>query len=84
MLASWPSLAATSTPIVTTAPVLPLNMVDFLGLELSPQDAEVALYVIFAFLLTSVLGIVFVVYRLLNTKKKLKRAAVESVKMERM
>ncbi|XP_050929059.1 LOW QUALITY PROTEIN: lactase/phlorizin hydrolase [Lates calcarifer] len=79
-----PEPEATSTPIVTTAPVLPLNMVDFLGLELSPQDAEVALYVIFAFLLTSVLGIVFVVYRLLNTKKKLKRAAVESVKMERM
>lgn len=68
----------------TSVPILPLNMVDFLGLELSPHDAEVALYVIFAFLLVSVLAIIFVVYRLLKTRRKLKRAAVQSVKMERM
>ncbi|XP_040913102.1 lactase-phlorizin hydrolase-like [Toxotes jaculatrix] len=87
-----PESEATSSPTVTTientvhtnVPVTPLNMVDFLGLQLSPQDAEVALYVIFAFLLVSVLGIIFVVYRFLKTKRKLKRAAVESVKMERL
>lgn len=79
-LVSCPSLStATTIPSVTTAhtiaPTLPLNMVDFLGLELSPHDAEVALYVIFVFLLVSVLGIVFVVYRLLKARRKLKTAA---------
>lgn len=68
----------------TTVPILPLNMVDVLGLELSPHDAEMALYIIFVFLLVSVLGIIFVVYRLLKAKQKLKRPAVASVKMERM
>ncbi|XP_056245570.1 lactase/phlorizin hydrolase-like [Seriola aureovittata] len=67
-----------------TVPVMPPNMVDFLGLELSSHDAEVALYITFVFLLVSVIGIVFVVYGLMKTKRKLKRAAVESVKMERM
>ncbi|XP_027134745.1 lactase-phlorizin hydrolase [Larimichthys crocea] len=86
-----PEPEATSVPTMTTEntlhtsfPILPRNMVDFLGLELSPHDAEVALYVIFAFLLVSVLAIIFVVYRLLKTKSKLKRTTVESVKMERM
>ncbi|KAF0026108.1 hypothetical protein F2P81_020845 [Scophthalmus maximus] len=53
-----PQPEATNAPTVTTpknthttVPVLHLNMVDFLGLELSPHDAEVALYVLFAFLL---------------------------------
>eukprot|EP00064_Thunnus_orientalis_P000418 superscaffoldBa00000021_g419 len=58
-----PEPEATSTPTATTevnsagttVPILPLNIVDFLGLELSPHDAEVALYVIFVFLLVSVL-----------------------------
>ncbi|XP_033990469.1 lactase-phlorizin hydrolase-like [Trematomus bernacchii] len=68
----------------TTAAILPMSMVDFLGLELSTHDAEVALYVIFAFLLVSVLGAVFVLHRLWKTKRNLKKAAVESVKMERM
>ncbi|XP_042283296.1 lactase-phlorizin hydrolase-like [Thunnus maccoyii] len=87
-----PEPEATSTPTATTevnsagttVPILPLNIVDFLGLELSPHDAEVALYVIFVFLLVSVLGIIFVVYWLQKAKKKLKSAAVDSVKMERM
>lgn len=74
----------TENTLHTSFPILPRNMVDFLGLELSPHDAEVALYVIFAFLLVSVLAIIFVVYRLLKTKSKLKRTTVESVKMERM
>ncbi|KAG7503012.1 lactase-phlorizin hydrolase-like [Solea senegalensis] len=86
-----PEPEATSAPPVTenslhtTVSVLPLNMmVDFLGLELSPQDAEVALYVIFAFLLVSALGIISVVYWLLKIKKKLRRAPTDSVKLERM
>lgn len=66
----------------TTVPVLTQNTVGFLGLELSPHDAEVAL--IFVFLLSSALGVIFVGYRLLKTRKKLKRAAAESVNMERM
>ncbi|XP_070693897.1 lactase/phlorizin hydrolase-like [Pempheris klunzingeri] len=74
----------TVSTLHTPVPILPLNTVDFLGLELSPNDAEVALYVIFVFLLVSVLGIIFVVYRLMNTRRKLKRTAVASVKMERM
>ena len=77
---------ATSSPALTTevVPILPLNMVDFLGLELSSHDAEVALYVIFVFLLVSVLGIVFVVYGLQKALKKSKKAAVDAVKMERL
>uniref|UniRef100_A0A8C4EUW2 beta-glucosidase n=1 Tax=Dicentrarchus labrax TaxID=13489 RepID=A0A8C4EUW2_DICLA len=67
----------------TTVPILPLNMVDFLGLEISPNDAEVALYVIFVFLLVSVLGSIFVVHRLLKTRGRFKAAAGESVKLER-
>lgn len=72
------------TTVHTTVPILPLNSVDFLGLELSPHDAEVALYVIFVLLLLSALGIIFVVHGLLKTKRKFKRAAAEAVKMERM
>lgn len=75
---------APSTTVHTTVSVLTQITVDFLGLELSSKDAEVALNVIFAFLLTSVLGVIFVVYSLLKTRKKLKRAAVEQVKMEKM
>ncbi|KAM8748410.1 lactase/phlorizin hydrolase-like [Acanthopagrus schlegelii] len=81
--------AATSTPTPdhtahTAVPVLPPNMVDFLGLKLTPQDAEVGLYVTFAFLLVSVLGMIFVVYRLLKTRKNSKAALAESVKLQRM
>lgn len=72
------------TSIGTTVPTPPLNTVDFLGLELSSHDAEVALNVIFAFLLTSVLGVVFVVFWLLKMKRKLKTAPATSLKMERM
>ncbi|XP_078142043.1 lactase/phlorizin hydrolase-like [Centroberyx gerrardi] len=80
-----PEPEATSAPTVTTpVPVLPLNMVDFLGLELSAHDAEVALYVIFVLLLLSVIGVIFVVYRLLRAKRKLKTTTVESLRMERM
>ncbi|XP_044073704.1 lactase-phlorizin hydrolase-like [Siniperca chuatsi] len=43
----YPTATTLETTVDTTVPVLPLNMVDFLGLELSPHDAEVALYVIF-------------------------------------
>lgn len=68
----------------TTAAILPMSMLDFLGLELSTHDAEVALHVIFEFLLVSVLGAFFVLHRLWKTKRKLKKAPVESVKMERM
>ncbi|KAI3356505.1 hypothetical protein L3Q82_017710, partial [Scortum barcoo] len=68
----------------TSVPIQPLSMVDFLGLELSPHDAEVGLYVIFVFFLVSVLGISFAVYQLMKTRTKLKKAVVESVKMERM
>ncbi|XP_062288192.1 lactase/phlorizin hydrolase-like [Scomber scombrus] len=68
----------------TIVPILPLNMVDFLGLELSSHDAEVALYVIFVFLLVSVLGIVSVVYWFQKAIKKSKEAAVDTVKMERL
>ncbi|XP_033474190.2 lactase/phlorizin hydrolase-like [Epinephelus lanceolatus] len=79
-----PTISTPGTTVHTTVPVQPLNMVDFLGLELSTQDAEVALYVIFVFLLITVLGVIFVVYGLLKTKRKLKKAAVASLKMERM
>lgn len=88
---SYPSLlSATSAPGVTTpentmhtpVPVLPLNMVAFLGLDLSPHDAGVALYVIFAFLIVGILGISFVAYGLLKTRKK--SATVDIVKIARM
>lgn len=79
-----PTMTTLEHTVHTTLPVPLMNMVDFLGLELSTEDAEVALYVLFAFLLASVLGIMSVIYRLLKTKRKLKRAAVESVRMERM
>ena len=80
--------SATSTPTPdhtahTAVPVLPPNMVDFLGLKLTPQDAEVGLYVTFSFLLVSVLGMIFVVYRLLKTRKNSKAALAESVKLQR-
>lgn len=69
---------------LTTTPILPQDMVDFLGLELSPHDAEVALYVIFVFLLVSALCVFFVVYKLIKTRRNLKKAKVEAVKMEHM
>ncbi|CAJ1078805.1 lactase-phlorizin hydrolase-like [Xyrichtys novacula] len=72
----------TTLPPTSAAP--PVNMVDFLGLELSSGDAEVALYVLFAFLLVSVLGVILIVYRLRKTtKKKSKKAVGETVKMEK-
>lgn len=87
-LVSCPSLlTGTSAPSVTTpentvhpsVPILPLNTdtVDFLGLDLSPHDAKVALYVIFVFLLVSVPAMILAVYQLLKTRSKSKRAPAE-------
>ncbi|XP_068186259.1 lactase/phlorizin hydrolase-like [Antennarius striatus] len=78
------SITTLDNNVQTTAPIPPVNRVDFLGLELLPDDAEVALNVLLAFLLVSVFGIVIVIYRLRTTRKKQKRTAVVSVKMERM
>uniref|UniRef100_A0A3P8SA68 Lactase n=1 Tax=Amphiprion percula TaxID=161767 RepID=A0A3P8SA68_AMPPE len=58
--------------------------VDFLGRQLSADDAEVSLYVLFGFLLVSLLGIIGVVYGLVITRKKLKRSSQELYKMNRM
>ncbi|KAM9851169.1 lactase/phlorizin hydrolase-like [Aulostomus maculatus] len=84
-----PEPEGTSAPtwtssVGTTAPALPPNMVEFLGLELSTQDAEVALYVIFSFLLGSALVLFFFLYRFLRAKRKSKRTSKDSVKMERL
>lgn len=93
-LVSCPSIStATSTPttttmdthtVHTTIPVVIQSTVDFLGLELSPDDAKVALYVIFVFLIVSALGVICFVYQLLKARRKLKKVAEESFKMERM
>ncbi|KAG7233902.1 hypothetical protein INR49_006464, partial [Caranx melampygus] len=83
MLTTTSPTVTAETTVHTTIPILPLNVVDFLGLELSPHDAEVALYTIFVLLLLSALGITFVVYGLLKTKRRFKKAAVEAVIMER-
>nr|XP_020500398.2 lactase-phlorizin hydrolase-like [Labrus bergylta] len=72
------------TTLLTTTPIPPVNMVNFLGLELSSDDAGVALYVLFAVLLVSVLGVIFVVYGLMKTRRKLKKTAVASLQMEKM
>ena len=59
-------------------------MVEFLGLKLTPHDAEVGLYVTFAFLLVGALGMIFVLYQLLKTRKNSKAALEETVKLQRM
>uniref|UniRef100_A0A667Z0E5 Lactase n=1 Tax=Myripristis murdjan TaxID=586833 RepID=A0A667Z0E5_9TELE len=71
-------------PEATTVPVLPLDMVDFLGLELSSNNAEVALYALFVLLLFSVLGLIFVVYLMLRRKRKLTATTAEPLRMQRM
>lgn len=75
----------TDSPVLTTTPQVPLPIeVDFLGLDLSAEEAEVGLYVTFALLLVSVLAIIFIVFGLCKTRKMLKKAKSETVKMERM
>lgn len=72
-------------PTQTTAtPSLTPMEVDFLGLELSAEEAEVGLYVTFALLLASVLAIIFILFGLYKARKMLKRATFDTVKMERM
>ncbi|XP_074551426.1 uncharacterized protein LOC141808651 [Halichoeres trimaculatus] len=63
---------------------LPINKVDFLGLELSSGDAEVALNILFAFLFVSIFACVVVIFGLMKTRKKLKKTSVSSVKMEKL
>lgn len=58
-----------------------MNEVDFLGLKLSSDDAEVALYVLFAFLFVSIFACVVVTYGLMKTKKK---APEDAVKMRKL
>ncbi|XP_029968128.1 lactase-phlorizin hydrolase-like [Salarias fasciatus] len=64
-------------------PETTVNKVDFLGLQLLPEDAEVGLYVLFAFLLVAVLSIIFAVYMVMKTKKKARKMSSE-MKMEKM
>ena len=59
-------------------------MVDFLGLELLSGEAAVALYVMFALALGSVVAAIFGVYRLFKTKQQLKRKTAVSLTMQRM
>uniref|UniRef100_A0AAQ5XG25 Lactase n=1 Tax=Amphiprion ocellaris TaxID=80972 RepID=A0AAQ5XG25_AMPOC len=83
--ATTPSPATTAeAPVKTTMSGYPLDKVDFLGRQLSADDAEVSLYVLFGFLLVSLLGIIGVVYVLVITRKKLKRSSQELYKMNRM
>uniref|UniRef100_A0A3B5AHL3 Lactase n=1 Tax=Stegastes partitus TaxID=144197 RepID=A0A3B5AHL3_9TELE len=69
---------------VTPTPGDRLARVAFLGRQLSADDAEVSLYVLFGFLLVSLIGIITIAYGLLKTIKKLKKASKESFKMARM
>uniref|UniRef100_A0AAQ6AQ77 beta-glucosidase n=1 Tax=Amphiprion ocellaris TaxID=80972 RepID=A0AAQ6AQ77_AMPOC len=75
---------AEGTPAPTPEPGYPLDKVNFLGQQLSADDAEVSLYVLFGFLLASLLGIIGFAYGFLTTRKKVKKASKESVKMDRM
>lgn len=58
--------------------------VDFLGVQLSSCDAEVALYVIFAFFLASVLLGIYAVFWVLRARKKLKEVTADFYKMDGM
>ncbi|XP_029968164.1 lactase-phlorizin hydrolase-like [Salarias fasciatus] len=60
------------------------NEVDFLGLALLAEDAEVALYVLFAFVLVGAVSIIFAVYMLMKTTKQVKKVTSEMVKLDRM
>nr|AAI70229.1 Hypothetical protein LOC100127248 [Xenopus laevis] len=70
-----PETEGTTAPTVTTPPSGENReeAVSFLGLEISPSDAEIALYVEFAILIAAVLGIVLlsVFYRKLAKKPKM-------------
>ncbi|CAL8266323.1 unnamed protein product [Lota lota] len=79
---------ATGGPSLTTGtPGPPLVVVDrvvFLGLELISGDAEVALYIVFALVLVSVVAAILGAYRLSKTKQQLKRTVAGSLRMQKM
>ncbi|XP_064801136.1 lactase/phlorizin hydrolase-like isoform X1 [Oncorhynchus masou masou] len=72
-----PEPEGTSAPS-TTSPILSVENVSFLGMELSSGSAEVALYSIFALSITGVLSVIAVTY----LYRKSDRSSVESVRME--
>ncbi|KAL0964060.1 hypothetical protein UPYG_G00317830 [Umbra pygmaea] len=73
-----PEIEGTNVPM-TTLPILPVQSVSFLGMELSLGDAEVALYAVFALCIAGVLSVITVTYLL----RKSNRSSAQSMKMER-
>ncbi|CAL8341389.1 unnamed protein product [Boreogadus saida] len=68
-------------------PAPPLAVVDrgvFLGLELLSGVAEVALYIMFALALGIMVAAIFGAYRLVKTKRQLKRKVAVSLNTQRM
>ncbi|KAM8857137.1 lactase/phlorizin hydrolase [Synchiropus picturatus] len=74
-----PESSATTPP-----PVAKPSMVDFLGLQLSPDDAGVALNVTFALLLASAVAVFVVAVRLWKANKMAQRKSMDLFKMQRM
>uniref|UniRef100_A0A672IEQ1 Lactase n=1 Tax=Salarias fasciatus TaxID=181472 RepID=A0A672IEQ1_SALFA len=68
-------IPSTAAPGTTTP-------VDFLGLALLAEDAEVALYVLFAFVLVGAVSIIFAVYMLMKTTKQVKKQTKHDGKSE--
>ncbi|KAI4878693.1 hypothetical protein NFI96_013469 [Prochilodus magdalenae] len=69
------------TPSPSTLP--PPKPVNFLGLEVSPPDAEVGLYVLFSLTIVGVIGAALITYQFIRVKNKSKRPVLEQIGLER-
>ncbi|XP_030643500.1 lactase-phlorizin hydrolase-like [Chanos chanos] len=71
----------TSTPSPPPSPEI--QVVSFLGLEISPSEAETGLYVLFVLFLVGILAVVIMTYLCCKAKKKSKKHNVDNISLEK-